>query len=157
MRRAITLLLVAVALAVVLLSPRFGRAVTVHNYRPDLPPDSLASCWPLPDGLVLPFEHQVRSDRLVGPPGERRRELLVQFDRIDPDAARRRLEAAVRESGARVRFVVRPLPIPPTAAERYVVRGSVLLDLPPTQPSTEGDCASPYTTKDFPPGLVTAR
>lgn len=157
MRRAITLGTIAVALAIVLLSPRFGRAVTVHNYRPDLPPDSLVSCWPLPDGLRLPFEYQVRSDRLVGPPGRQRRLLLVQFDRIDPPTAQRRLEDAVRASGAPVRFTVRPLPVPPSVAAQYVVRGSVLLDLPPSVPSTTPPCDSPYTTKDFPPGLETAR
>lgn len=156
MRRAITLGTIAVALAVFLLSPRFGRAVTVHNYRPDLPPDSLVSCWPLPDGLRLPFAYQVRRDRLVGPPGAERRELLVQFDQIDPVTAHRRLADAVRAARAPVRFVVRPLPLPPDQAEQYVVRGTVLLDLPPSRPADTPACASPYTTKDFPPGLETA-
>ena len=100
MRRTIILGAVVAVLALVLLSPRFGRATTVHNYRPDLPPDALA-CWPLPGGLRLPFAYQVRRESIVDGPRGPQRSILLQFDQVDPRTAEQRLAAAVRASGVR--------------------------------------------------------
>ena len=133
------------AVALVLLSGSFGRAHPTGSYRPDLPPAALTNgCWPLPGGVVLDFPHQVRTDGEVGDPP--RRHLVLQFDEIDADTARDLVEEAFRSAGfvqsspagserlafekpgvGAVTAEVTPLP---GAGEEYVVRGTIVLDLP---------------------------
>ncbi|CAB4720101.1 MAG: hypothetical protein F2667_10025 [Actinobacteria bacterium] len=145
----------AALLVVVACSNAFGRAETVHNYRPDLPPDSLVACRPLPDGLRLDFPHQVRSDDVVGVGGAARRRLVVQWDLLDEQAVRELLDAALAGAGLDpADAVVEPLP---DGGPQYVVRGTITLTLPVGRESDDGACASPYTTKDFPADLEQAR
>ena len=164
--RIVTISLVCVAVALILLSGSFGRAHPTGSYRPDLPPAALTNgCWPLPDGVVLGFPHQVRSDGEAGDPP--RRHLVLQFDEIDAVTARHLVEEAFRVAGfvqsspagneqvvfekpgvGAVTAEVTPLS---GAGEEYVVRGTIVLDLP-SSPSPLVDapvCDEPFSTKRF--------
>jgi hypothetical protein len=154
---------VAMVVAVVLLSGSSGRAHPTGGYRPDLPPAALTNgCWPLPAGVVLDFPHQVRTDGDLGDPP--RRQLVLQFDVIDADTARAELREAFLVAGfadsrddreqlvferpgfGTVSALVTPLP----GAEDFVVRGTIVLDLPVSAPSTSDPvCDQPSSTKRF--------
>jgi len=160
---------IAVVLAVLLLSPRFGRADPTGDYRPVLAPDGLAiGCYPLPGGVTFDFPYQLRSDGDVEVDGELRRVLVAQYDEMGEAAA---LDAIVadfaeagfvesqrpappydavlrRPGGARadvVRVTVEPLP---GVEEDMIVRGTFELDLPVAEVGSDSpDCESPQSTK----------
>lgn len=159
----------AVAVVLVLLGHTFGRAPTRHTYRPALPPAALDNgCFPLPDGLRLDFDHQVRSDGDHPVREGSRRRLVMQFDLLSPDAVRTRLVAdferagfhlvgpgdgdrlAFRRAGTgRVVAVLAPLAHPIPGA---IVRGTLTLDLPSIPLAGGGlACDDPFSTKRFPP------
>ncbi len=141
-------LLVATGLATlaVALSPALGRAVPTGDYRPPLPPDTIAlGCYPLPAGLVLDFPFQVRSDGDV----EGRRVLVVQWDELDADEVRARLDAALDRAGLPRRSAT--LTPYPDAGAGSIVRGTVELHLPVVAlASDDPACRDPATTKRFP-------
>ncbi len=168
-RRAGVVATVAAAVAVLLLSPSFGRAEPTGNYRPDLPPDALATgCFPLPGGAELDLAHQVRDDRDVLTLEGHRRRLTLQYDVVDRAEAERRVVAAfaavgfVAERGdepdtlalTRGAQAVHVLveEIPGTSAET-LVRGWILLDLPVTQAVSDAAvCGDPRSTKRWADG-----
>jgi hypothetical protein len=152
-------------LAVLLSSHELGRAVPTNNYRPDLPPDALATgCFPLPGGAELDLAYQVRRDGDVSAQSGNRRQLLGQYDMVDRDEAERRILAAFREVGFReVRSAAPGGPVllrGPDATEVRVtvtelpdtdagtlVRGEFLLDLPAVVAGDDEVCQDPRSTK----------
>ncbi len=136
----------AVCVLAVLVSPHVGRAEPTGNYRPILPPDTVAlGCYPLPDGLTLDFPYQVRSDGDV----DGNRHLVLHWDELDEAEVRRRLDAALDRAGLpRGAASVTPLDsLPPDS----IVRGTVELELPVVElASDDPDCLNPRTTKRFP-------
>lgn len=159
----------AVAVALVLLGHTFGRAETTHTYRPDLPPAALANgCFPLPHGLRLDFDYQVRSDGDHRVGSGSRRTLVMQVDLISLDQVRARLVSDFRRAGFRqvgsdtgdrlafqradtgkVGAVLTPLPDPIPGS---IVSGSITFDLPTiSQQGNSLACDDPYSTKRFPP------
>lgn len=158
-----------VVLAVLLMSHRFGRAEPTGDYRPDLPPDALATgCFPLPGGTTLDFGYQVRRDADVEVDGELRRVLVGQYDELDEAEALDAIVADFAEAG----FVASRRPAPYDAvlrrpgAERgdvvrvtveqlpgieadTLVRGTFELDLPVVQPRPRAPevCTDPKSTK----------
>jgi hypothetical protein len=163
--RIATTFLVGLAVAVILVSGSFGRAHPTGNYRPDLPAAALTNgCWPLPTGVVFDFPHQVRTDADIGDPP--RRHLVLQFDVIDVATARERVADAFRSAGfeqsgsagaerlvfekpgfGTVSAEVTPLA---GAAGEYVVRGTIVLDLPSSAPLTHDPaCDQTFSTKRF--------
>lgn len=168
-RRVWALAGIAVVLAVLLLSHRFGRADPTGDYRPALAPDGLAiGCYPLPGGVTFDFGYQLRTDGDVEVDGELRRRLVAQYDEMDEDQA---LDAIVadfaeagyvasdrpapsydavlrRPGGARadvVRVTVEPLP---GVEEDVLVRGIFALDLPVAEAGSDSPaCDDPESTK----------
>jgi hypothetical protein len=159
----------AVAVVLVLLGHTFGRAETTHTYRPDVPPAALDNgCFPLPHGLHLDFDYQVRADGDIPVGSGSRRTLLMQFDLISLDQVRARLVGDFRRAGFKrigsdrgdrlmfrradtgtVSAVLAPLPdLIPGA----IVQGTITFALPsiPQQGSSLA-CDDPYSTKRFPP------
>ena len=166
-RRVSVGLVVLLAVVLVLLSPKFGRAEPGGSYRPVLDPPALElGCYPLPDGLTLDFAHQVRTDEDVTVDGERRRELVVQYDLLDADEVRDRLTAAFVEAGfspeagaGEALVFTRPDTGPvsvtveqlPDIPEDATVRGTVTFDLPSIPLASDDPiCEDPYATKRFP-------
>ena len=160
---------IAVVLAVLLQSHRFGRADPTGDYRPVLAPDGLAiGCYPLPGGVTFDFGYQVRRDGEVEVDGELRRVLVGQYDEMDEDEARDAIvadfaeagfvaaerpapsyDAVLRRPGSGrsdvVRVVVEPLP---EVGEDVLVRGTFELDLPVAEVgSASPRCDDPQTTK----------
>lgn len=169
-RSVATTVLVGLIGVLVLLGGSFGRAHPTGDYRPDLPPAALTNgCWPLPAGVVLDFPHQVRSDGDFGEPP--RRHLVLQFDVIDAETARERLVESFQSSGfewtssasnerlvfekagvGSVTATVTPLD---GADADYVVRGTIALDLPSSEPLTDAHvCGQPFSTKRFETGAA---
>ncbi|GEP35560.1 hypothetical protein NSZ01_33280 [Nocardioides szechwanensis] len=160
-------LAVVVVLLVVALSPSFGRAEPTGNYRPDLAPDALdTGCYPLPEGLILDFPYQVRTDGDVTVDGEQRRELRVQYDVVGADEVVESLTASFLDAGfttvtatgdvltfersdaGAVTATVTPLEDVP---EDSIVRGTVVFDLPSVPLASDDPiCDDPYATKRFP-------
>jgi len=163
-----------VCAVLVALSPTFGRAQPTGAYRPLLPPDALTNgCYPLPAGVSLDFDYQVRRDGNVTLAGEgRRRRLELQYDLIDINAA----AAALTESFVRAGFHADHVPTDPTASASrrvrlakkgvgtvnavltplsplrsgQIVRGSIVLDLPvAVRASNAPVCSDPASTKRF--------
>lgn len=140
------------AVVVLLLSPYVGRAEPVGSYRPPLPPDALSDgCWPLPGGVRLDFGYQVRTDEVVATTHGPRRQLVVHYDEVDGAEATRRTEAAFAAAGVADAVVVAhdfedTLP-------GAVVRGQMVLDLPPSEPGRRPACQDPFSTKDFEPPI----
>ncbi|WP_193608211.1 hypothetical protein [Nocardioides lijunqiniae] len=166
-RRVSVGLVLLLAVALVLLSPRFGRAEPEGSYRPVLDPPALElPCYPLPEGLVLDFAHQVRTDGDVQVDGETRRALVVQYDLVDADEVRERLTASFVEAGftpetgtGDALVFTRPDTGPVSAEVEQLsgipddstVRGTVLLDLPSVPVASDDPvCDDPYATKRFP-------
>ncbi|WP_147381420.1 hypothetical protein [Nocardioides immobilis] len=168
-RRVGTLAGIAVVLAVLLLSHRFGRADPTGDYRPVLVPDGLAlGCYPLPGGVTFDFGYQLRRDGDVEVDGEKRRVLFAQYDEMDEDEALAAIvddfaeagfvaserpappyDAVLRRPGdARadvVRAVVEPLP---GVEDDTIVRGTFELDLPVAELASDApDCDDPSSTK----------
>lgn len=167
--------LVVAVLALVFLSPAFGRADPRAGFRPVLPPDALTNgCYPLPSGLRLTFPYQVRLDGDVtaadGTPG---RELVLQYDLRDADEVEQALVADFHRAGFRsvgvpasngvltftradtgtVGAQVLPLSVPYDAG---IVRGSISLSLPRVAVQSDSPvCSDPNSTKRFPPGSPT--
>ncbi len=160
---------IALMLAVLLLSHRFGRATPTEDYRPDVPADALAAgCFPLPGGVTLDFGYQVRRDGDVEVDGEVRRRLVGQYDEIDEGDALAAIvadfveagfvaserpapyDAVLREPGAGradvVRVMVEQLP---GIEEDTVVRGTFELDLPVVKAPVDAPalCSDPKVTK----------
>ena len=160
---------IVAVLAVLFMSHRFGRAEPTGDYRPELPPAALATgCFPLPGGVTLDFEHQVRRDGDVEVDGELRRVLLGQYDRIDEDEALAAIVSDFEEAG----FVASQRPAPYDAVLRRpggdrgdvvrvmveqlpgidddtLVRGTFALDLPVVEPRPDAPevCSDPKATK----------
>jgi hypothetical protein len=160
----VALVLAGVAVVVVLLSGSFGRAHPTGNYRPDLPPAALTNgCWALPVGVDLDFPHQVRTDGDVGEPP--RRHLVLQFDEIDAETARDEVSEAFRSAGFEQGAAADPQQLsfekpgvgsvtadvtPLEGSEDYVVRGTIVLDLPSSEPLTDDPvCGQTFSTKRF--------
>jgi len=157
-----------VVLVGLLLSHRFGRAEPTEDYRPDLPPDALATgCFPLPGGAALSFGYQVRHDGDVEVDGELRRLLVGQYDEIDEPQALSAIvadfaeagfvaskrpapyDAVLRQPGSGraevVRVMVEPLP---GIEEDTLVRGTFELDLPVVEARSDDPvCSDPRSTK----------
>jgi len=136
-----------VAVVVVALSPRFGRAEPTADYRPPVPADALANgCYPLPAGLRFDFPYQVRSDADVATPRPHRR-LVLQYDERDAATVRRMLGAELSAAGLPAgAAVVTPLDGVPAGS---IVRGTVVLTLPQVADQRPADptCADPASTK----------
>lgn len=165
--RAGALIGAVAVLAVLLLSHRFGRAEPTGDYRPELPPDALATgCFPLPGGAELDFAYQVRRDGDVEIDGELRRLLVGQYDEIDEPEALAAIVADFTEAG----FVPVKRPAPydavlrqpggadvvrvtveqlPGIEEDTLVRGTFELDLPVVRarPDAPEVCSDPKSTK----------
>lgn len=91
---------IGLVIAVLLLSHRFGRADPTGAYRPDVPPDALATgCFPLPGGVTLDFGYQIRRDGDVEVGGGVRRILVGQYDEIDEPEALDAIIADFVEAG----------------------------------------------------------
>jgi hypothetical protein len=157
----------ATGVVLIVLSPTFGRAHPIGNYRPLLPPAALTTgCYPLPAGVHLDFELQVRSDEdLTDQP---RRRLVLQYDRIDAaqaaDKVAQAFEAAgftqapraqqpqdsttFRKPGAgEVTATVKPIP---DIRPDDLVRGTIELLLPRVAlSSSDPACADRFSTKRF--------
>lgn len=160
--RGVVVLGVLVAL---LVSHKLGRAVPTNNYRPELPPDALATgCYPLPGGADLDLAYQIRRDQDVRTSHGTRRQLRGQYDLVDRDEAERRILAAFTKAGFReleradpqapavlrkpgeseVRVTVTELPDTDAGT---LVRGDFLLDLP-VVPATDAEvCQDASSTK----------
>lgn len=166
---AVVVLLVLLLLAS---SHRFGRAQPTGDYRPDLPPEALATgCYPLPSGVTFSFQFQTRRDGDVVVAGAARRRYVGQYHRIDEDEARAAIiaafvaagfvltqrstpyDAVLRRSGDRlavgetqtVRLRVEQLV---GVEEDTVVRGVFVLDLPAIEAQRDDDvCDDPKSTK----------
>lgn len=164
---------IGLVIAVLLLSHRIGRADPTGDYRPDVPPDALATgCFPLPGGATLDFGYQVRRDGDVEVDGELRRRLVGQYDEIDEPEALEAIVADFVEAG----FTASQRPAPyhavlrrpgedgtdvvramveqlPGIEEETIVRGTFELDLPvvelPADPPEV--CARQEATKRFVP------
>jgi hypothetical protein len=173
-RRVSVVLVVLLAVVLVLLSPRFGRAEPGGSYRPVLDPPALElGCYPLPVGLTLDFAHQVRTDGDVVVDGDRRRELVVQYDLVDADDVRERLTASFVEAGFTpeagagdalvfARPDIGPVSVQveqlPDIPEDATVRGTVTFDLPSVPVASDDPvCEDPYATKRFPDDWQLAR
>ena len=159
----------ALLLAVLLLSHRFGRAEPTGDYRPVVPPDALTNgCYPLPGGVTLDFGYQVRRDGDVEIDGEQRRLVVGQYDEIDEPEALAAIVADFVEAG----FVEAERPAPYDAVlrkngpdgsevvrvtvaqledieEDTLVRGTFELDLPVAElgPGAPEICSDPRSTK----------
>lgn len=160
---------VVAILVVLLLSHRFGRAEPTADYRPEVPPDALATgCFPLPGGAELTFAYQVRRDGDVETDGEMRRRLIGQYDLIDEDAALAAIvadfadagfvpsqrpapsyDAVLRRPGGNGQDVVRVMVEQlPGIEEDTLVRGTFELDLPVVAAQKDDAvCSDPKATK----------
>ncbi|HWJ11834.1 MAG TPA: hypothetical protein VNS46_20805 [Nocardioides sp.] len=155
------------ALALLLLSHSFGRAVPTNNYRPLATVDALATgCYPLPGDAQLDLPHQVRWDEDVATPEGERRILRGQYDLVDLAEARERLVGAFAAVGFREvadddgwsgtvvmakgaeEITITVAELPGTSAET-LVRGTFVLDLPVAEPARPDDpvCDDPKSTK----------
>jgi hypothetical protein len=163
-----TLVGIVAVLVVLLLSHRFGRAEPTGDYRPDLPPDALATgCFPLPGDARLTFGYQVRHDGDVQVDGEPRRRLVGQYDELDAPSALAAIvadfeaagfvaagrpapfDAMLRQPGGSRDDVVRVMvaALPGTSADS-LVRGTFELDLPVVRAaSAAAVCSDPKATK----------
>jgi hypothetical protein len=164
-----TLAAIALALVLVLLSHRFGRAEPDGGYRPDLPPDALASgCFPLPGDVTFDFGYQVRGDTDVDRGGVVRRIVQGQYDGIDEPEALAAIVSGFAEAG----LVASEQPAPYDAVlvepgadpdvvvgvvvsqlngieDDAIVRGTFVLDLPVIEtPARDAEeCHDPAITK----------
>ncbi len=158
-----------VIVVLVALGPQFGRAETVGNYRPVLPPPALIGpCWPLPDDVSFDFDYQVRSDQMVETDDGLVRRLAIQYDLTDAETVTTRLEQSLLAAGflrlsapgveperwrgpgyGPVDFSVAPLPVPADS----IVRGTLTLDLPTSSltPAAREQCSDPVQSKRWPP------
>lgn len=139
----------ALALGLLLLSPTFGRAEPVGSYRPPLPSDALTDgCWPLPGDVLLDFGYQVRSDELIATHDGRRRMLVLHYDEVSGEEATRRVEEAFGSAGVDD-VILTAVDFVDTAPDA-VVRGQLVLELPPSRPERRPGCREPFSTKKFP-------
>ncbi len=160
---------IGLVIAVLLLSHRIGRAEPTGDYRPEVPPDALATgCFPLPGGATLDFGYQIRHDGDVEVDGELRRRLVGQYDEIDEPEALEAIVADFVEAG----FLASQRPAPydavlrkpgddgtdvvrvtveqlPGIEEETLVRGTFELDLPVAEaaPDAPAVCSDPRATK----------
>ncbi|RNL65329.1 hypothetical protein EFK50_05050 [Nocardioides marmoriginsengisoli] len=147
----------------IVLSPQFGRAEPSGRYRPPLPPDALTTgCYPLPTGLTIDFPYQVRTDEDLA--DGRTRRLVLQYDEIDADQARRDLAEALVRAGftprargdvldyakpgvGQVRATITPIP---RLGDDDLVRGTVELILPKVARTSDApECLDRFSTKRF--------
>lgn len=164
---------IGLVIAVLLLSHRIGRAEPTGDYRPDVPPDALATgCFPLPGGATLDFGYQIRRDGDDEVDGEMRRLLVGQYDEIDePEAldvivadfveagfvsarAPEPYDAVLRKTGPDGTDVVRvSVAQLPDIEEGSLVRGTFELDLPVVEPPADPPevCGDQDSTKRFVP------
>lgn len=158
---------IGLVLVLLLLSHRFGRAEPTGAYRPELPPDTLATgCFPLPGDVTFDFGYQIRRDGDFEIDGEPRRVLQGQYDEIDAPEALDAIVADFAEAG----FVPSEEPAPydavltdpgggdvvrvvvaqlPGIEEDTLVRGSFVLDLPVVEAAADAPaaCGDPAVTK----------
>ena len=140
------------ALVLVALSPTFGRAEPTGAYRPDLPPDALTDgCWPLPGDVRLDFGYQVRTDDLAPTAAGQRRVVVLHYDEVSADEAVRRARASFAAAG--VADVAVSAEDFTGTAPGAVVRGEMVLDLPPSEPAVRPECVDPFSTKRFTPDM----
>lgn len=152
-RRRLVRLLLLVAVALVLLSPAFGRSDPTGSYRPALPPDALTDgCWPLPGNVVLGFGYQVRTDDVVGTDEGARRRVVLHFDEISAQEAVSTVTTAFESAGVGDQVQVSAREFEGTAPDA-VVRGEMVLDLPPSLPEGRPECQDPFSTKRFTPDM----
>jgi hypothetical protein len=152
-RRAVAALGAAVLLLLIVLSPTFGRADPTGSYRPELPPDALTNgCWPLPGGVRLDFGYQIRSDELLATTtGGKRRLLVLHYDEVSGEEAIDSVESGFATAGvADVQVIADDFV---GTAPDAVVRGQMVLDLPPSRPEGRPECRAPFSTKKFTPEM----
>ena len=148
-RRALLVGFVVLALGLLLLSPTFGRAEPVGSYRPPLPLDALTDgCWPLPGDVRLGFGYQVRSDELIATHDGTRRMLVLHYDEISGEESVRLVREAFRAAGVDD-VILTAVDFTDTAPDA-VVRGQMVLELPPSRPEGRPGCREPFSTKKFP-------
>lgn len=167
LRRAGVVVGILVALAVLLLSHSFGRAVPTNNYRPLITTDAIESgCYPLPGNAQLDLAYQVRWDGDVETDDGPRRELRGQYDLVGRDEAMERLVASfaavgftelerrddgdtltveLADAADTIRLSASDLP---GTGPDMLVRGEFRMDLPVvTAASDEPVCSDPKSTK----------
>ena len=148
-------------------SGSFGRAEPTGSYRPDLTASAFA-CWPLPGGVNFDFPSQVRSDGDVVRGGLQRRRLVMQYDLMSANETLEQIRQAFISAGftpskappevgglhltkpgvGRVAVVATPLE---GVFADSIVRGTIVLDLPASEPTSQDpECSQPYSTKRFP-------
>lgn len=151
-RRAVAALGAALLLLLIVLSPTFGRADPTGSYRPELSPDARTNgCWPLPGGVRLDFGYQVRSDELVATTTGQRRQLVLHYDQVSGEEAIDSVESGFAAAGvADVQVIADDFV---GTAPDAVVRGQMVLDLPPSRPEGRPECRAPFSTKKFTPDM----
>ena len=153
-RDGVVALAVVVGAVLLALSPLFGRAEVVRTYRPLLPPDGLTTgCYPLPGGVVPDFAYVLRRDGETVNAQGIRRTVVLHLDEIDAADAVARARALFDEAGVGDDVHVRAWDFE-GIADDAVIRGEMVLDLPPTARSSDSpDCDNVYSTKRFTPDL----
>lgn len=143
------MLLAAAVLALVALSPFVGRADPTGNYRPALVPDALTNgCWPLPGDVQLDFGYQVRTDDVITTGDGERRQVVLHYDEISGAQALARVQDAFAAAGLGDDVQVRVTDFDQPSSDA-LVRGQMVLSLPPTLPDGRAECRDPFSTKLF--------
>ena len=80
-----------------------GEQAPLSRDRRFLPAPALAgACWPLPDTVSFDFPYQARTERkTLDARGQRRLDVLIQFDKIDAEAAEADTTQAMLDGGFR--------------------------------------------------------
>lgn len=145
--------LLALVLVAVVLSPHLGRADPTSYYRPPLPPDALTNgCWPLPGDVELDFAYQVRTDEVVPTTAGERRRLVLHYDLVSGDEAVADARAEFVAAGVSDEVQIEATDFT-GVADDAVVRGEMVLDLPPSEPEGSEICQDPSSLKRFYPGM----
>lgn len=147
------LVVLAVVVVVLALSPLAGRADVSGQYRPLVPPDGLTTgCYPLPGDVELDFAYVLRTDGTVLDAGGLHRRVVVQLDQVSAADATASAEASFAAAGVGddVRVRARDLDVP----DDQVVRGVMVLDLPVVaRQLDDAVCFDANSTKRFTPDL----
>ncbi|MDO9456980.1 hypothetical protein [Nocardioides sp.] len=144
-----------VGVALLFLSPVFGRAAVSGQYRPLLPADGLTTgCYPLPGGVVPDFPYVLRHDGDTVDAAGIHRRVVLHFDRVDAAEAVGTIEDQLAEAGVAdgTHVEARDFEDVPDDA---VVRGEMVLDLPSIGVQSDDPvCDDPNSTKRFTPDLL---
>lgn len=153
LRHRAALVVAVAAVALVLLSPAFGRAPVSGQYRPLVPPDGLTNgCYPLPGGVVPDFAYVLRRDGETLDAHGLRRRAVLHYDRVDGAQATSTIQAQFAAAGVadQVHVWTRDFDV----SDDAVVRGEMVLDLPVVAvASDEPVCRDHNSTKRFTPDL----